>query len=236
MPILAGGLDAPAWSPDDSRLAFTSDENGMFRLYTVGADGSGLTAVTEAGTNRRYPSWSPDGQWIAYQLKPLTGGTHLGIVHPDGSDERRLVSVVLQNGSTLAAPQWAPDSRRLAYATSGEGNGVAGVVDFNGTQTRLSLDDEDAFNPQWSADGRRLLYSYQGATVLDVDDPSNRIEIKAGLADCGAIWAPDQTAVLGLGKDCTSLFLIPLSDPAAATQVALPPGLINNASWQRKAP
>jgi Tol biopolymer transport system component len=235
MKVIAGPLDVPAWSPDGSRLAFMSDTDGINRIYTVGADGSGLSPVTEADANRRYPTWSPDGEWLAYQLKPrdATGGTHVAISHPDGSDERRLVSVPQVNPATLAAPQWAPDSKRLAYFTSGVGNDVVGIVDLDGIRTPLSRDTENAFNPLWSPDGRRLLYSHHGATVVDPDNPRDRIEIPAGFADCAAAWAPDATAILGFGTDCTSLFRIPLSDPAAAIPIDLPAGLINGASWQR---
>ena len=74
---------------------------------------------------------------------------------------------------------------------------------------------------------------HDGATVVDVDDPSSRIEIPAGLADCAAAWGPDATQVLGLGRDCKDLFRIPLSDPGAATRVDFPVGDIWNASWQR---
>jgi Tol biopolymer transport system component len=245
MKIIAKGLDAPAWSPDGSRLVFMSSDSpsGTRRLYTVGADGSGLTAVHGDDANRQYASWSPDGQWLAYQLKPtdITGGTHLAISRPDGSDERRLVSVPLQNLAMLASPQWAPDSKRLAYFTTGQevnlaqasGEGVVGVVGLDGTTTRLSLEGENAFNPLWSSDGRRLLYSYDGATVVDPDDPSSRIEIPAGLADCAAAWGPDATQVLGLGRDCKDLFLISLAEPGAATRVDFPTGDMWNASWQR---
>jgi hypothetical protein len=150
------------------------------------------------------------------------------------------VSVPLQDAS-FSAPQWAPDSKRLAYFTTGQGanlavssgNGVVGVVGLDGANNQLSLEGEDAFNPMWSPDGRNLLYSYDGATVVDVDDPSSRIEIPAGLADCAAAWAPDATAVLGLGRDCKDLFRIPLADPGAATRIAVPAGALWNASWQR---
>ncbi len=49
------------WSPDGTRLAFGRVPEG---IYTIGADGSGLTLVIPGGA---YPHWSPDGSLISYQ-------------------------------------------------------------------------------------------------------------------------------------------------------------------------
>jgi TolB protein len=57
-----------AWSPDGSRIAFArlpADEpvTGMYRLYVMSADGTGLMALADSA---RWPAWSPDGASIAY--------------------------------------------------------------------------------------------------------------------------------------------------------------------------
>ena len=48
------------WSPDGTRLAFGRVPEG---IYTIGADGSGLSLVIPGGA---YPHWSPDGSRISY--------------------------------------------------------------------------------------------------------------------------------------------------------------------------
>jgi hypothetical protein len=68
-------MDHLVWSPDGTRLAFDADGE----IYTVGADGSGLTRVIHGED----PQWSPDGSRIAYTL----GG--LVIADPDGTNAQR---------------------------------------------------------------------------------------------------------------------------------------------------
>jgi Tol biopolymer transport system component len=56
---LARCLD-PAWSPDGSKLAFTSNRSGTFQLYLMNADGSnqsGLTTSTAGDSSSA--AWSP---------------------------------------------------------------------------------------------------------------------------------------------------------------------------------
>jgi TolB protein len=61
-----------AWSPDGTRLIFTSthegDADGSRRvyIYMMWADGSGLTRLTSDSARYAEPRWSPDGKWIVF--------------------------------------------------------------------------------------------------------------------------------------------------------------------------
>src|SRR5439155_2955739 len=93
-------FDAPAWSPDDSRLAF----DGVDELvHVVGADGKGERSLAPG----RHPVWSPDGTRLTLER---TDGT-LWLVAADGTSPRRLGAP-----GCGSRPSWAPDGRRLVYA------------------------------------------------------------------------------------------------------------------------
>jgi TolB protein len=59
-----GASLSPAWSPDGTKIAFTSNRDGADKIYVMNADGSDARALHDGSA----PSWSPDGQWIAFQL------------------------------------------------------------------------------------------------------------------------------------------------------------------------
>ena len=74
-------LSGPVWSPDGRLLAFVvaepRDEEGLYTnvLYTVGADGMGLTRLFDTSDKPRVriprtPAWSPDGQTLAFWVLP----------------------------------------------------------------------------------------------------------------------------------------------------------------------
>jgi Tol biopolymer transport system component len=239
MHVIAAPLDAVAWSPDSRRLAFASSVAQTFVVYVVGADGSGLRAVTNADATRRYPSWSPDGRWLAYRLDrdDASGRRHLAIIPADGGPERVLVSVDTAD-SSFSASQWAGDSQRIAYSRKGGGTYIVGISDLDGNETLVSRPEENADVAIWSPDGSRLVYpiASDGAVVVALDHPESRLSIPEGLTECGVAWAPDATALLGLGRQCTELFRIPLADPASAVPIAIPSGLITFANWQRTPP
>lgn len=239
--VVTPPLSSVAWSPDGSRVAFSSYDKSRQRLYVAATDGSGVSVISDLGADRTFPAWSPDGNWLAYRVEAAADSvlsTHLAIMRPDGSDERRLVSVPRSDAS-FSGSSWSPDSQRVAYFRSDDLEHVVAVVDLDGTETVVSRPGEDAANPVWSSDGERLAYSrggLGGAVVVDLRGGS-RVQIPPGPADCGVMWAPDGTALVGLGgPDCAGLYRIPLDDPTAATRLPIPSGGVGTTTWQRVAP
>jgi Tol biopolymer transport system component len=118
-----GPQPGAAWSPDGTRIVFVASEGGGFYpggsgVYVAAADGSGAR-VLQGTENALWPSWSPDGQWLAYDLGPHH---ELYVVHPDGSGTRQLTNG--GDGPFSVAPVWSPDSQRLLFLR-GEGEDFA---------------------------------------------------------------------------------------------------------------
>ncbi|MFX5157842.1 Tol-Pal system protein TolB, partial [Acinetobacter baumannii] len=61
-----GSNSAPAWAPDGKRLAIVLTKDGSSQIYTINADGSGLTRVAGSSSIDTEPQFSPDGQYIYF--------------------------------------------------------------------------------------------------------------------------------------------------------------------------
>ena len=116
----------PQWSPDGKQLVFygyavgafddigstTSLRTEVFRIY---ADGSDLINLTNSGGLDYHPTWSPDGEWIAFastrQEKGKNGRSGIFIMRPDGSDLQMLTNELplIEGGSELNNPVWQPE-------------------------------------------------------------------------------------------------------------------------------
>jgi len=102
------------------------------------------------------PSWSPDGQWLAYvSFETKHSGVYVQLVR---SGERRQVSArVGVNG----APEWSPDGRKLALTLGGSsGNPDIYILDLSSQDlTRVTDDPAIDTEPVWGADGHSLYFT-----------------------------------------------------------------------------
>src|SRR5262249_39858853 len=120
------GVDQPAWSPDEKKLAFRyalvdRSYNGSLNvdggIWIVNADGSGLHQVTQQtpGTAWDYgPQWSPDGtKLVFYRAHLKIEADAVFTVNADGTGEFQVTPWVLNAGNS---PDWSPDGQWLLFA------------------------------------------------------------------------------------------------------------------------
>ena len=83
----------PSWSPDGSRIAFTSYRDGNWDIYVMDADGSNQQRLTDNPAVDRMPSWSADGSRIAF-VSGRDGNWDIYVMDADGSNQQRLTDNV----------------------------------------------------------------------------------------------------------------------------------------------
>ena len=104
----------PAWSPDDSAIAYTTGRDGGNEIRKVAPDGTNPAKLTGApGVSDNWPSWSPDGTRIAFD-SGRDGRVGLWSMSADGSDLQRITAYE-DVGNYSHQPAWSPDGGQLAF-------------------------------------------------------------------------------------------------------------------------
>src|SRR5262249_50846767 len=116
-----------------------------------------------------WPSWSPDGKWIAFAMHGSIWKIAL-----DGSTAYELT----YDRNYHSSPEWSPDGKWLAYTSDTDGQSVNLMLLNLGTgiSTPLTQGQHVNVDPAWSPDGKRIAYvstrpsGYFNVFVMEVND------------------------------------------------------------------
>ena len=107
-------VPAPFGPAANGLVAYTSG-NDLYVRDTL--SGAGRLVVTGQGSHS-FPSFSPDGRWLAYVTRGL-GPDQFMVARTDGSGSR-LMAIIPATGNAQAA--WRPDSQAIAFVYAVGGN------------------------------------------------------------------------------------------------------------------
>ncbi|MET0337747.1 MAG: Tol-Pal system beta propeller repeat protein TolB [Caulobacter sp.] len=134
---------SPSFSPDGTKIVFNSDRGGTAQLYIMNTDGSGVRRISYGGGRYTTPVWSPRGDFIAFTKQ--SGGFSIGVMRPDGSDERIQTSSSLEEG-----PTWAPNGRVIMFFRENGAGAKLWTVDITGRILRPAPYPGSGSDPAWS--------------------------------------------------------------------------------------
>ena len=98
---------SPAFSPDGSTIAFTSDRDGARDIFVMDANhGSNQANLTNNSDHDHNPSWSPDGAKITFDSH--REGFNLFVMNADGSGQARLTNNSGMESAMLPGRPTAP--------------------------------------------------------------------------------------------------------------------------------
>jgi TolB protein len=147
-----------SWSPDGTRVAFSSSKDGNPEIYVMDRDGSRVERLTDHPGIDVSPTWSPTGREIAF-TSDRSGSPQIYVMDSEGLNLARISF----GGSYNAEPAWSPstDFSEIAYA-SRVGGGVFDILvhDLKTKETRR-ITDREGLNesPSWAPNGRHLVFT-----------------------------------------------------------------------------
>jgi len=150
--------DDPDWSPDGTKIAFTShppSDNPInpihAEIYVINPDGTGLTRLTFNNYEERAPSWSPDGSRIVFMARVGThggNGFEICVMNADGTNFVQLTDNAVFEGT----PTFSPDGQKIVWGRdvgAGQGQELF-LMNADGTN-QMQLTDTLGVNvfPNW---------------------------------------------------------------------------------------
>lgn len=170
-----------AYSPDGSKIAY----GGRAGIYVMNSDGSSNVRV-QAGPGLGYPSFSPDGRKIVYQVAATRVTAEIRLMNADGTRDVQLTN---SPGEDLM-PSFSPDGSKIVFSSERDTDGDSPqlqiyVMNPDGSSpTRLTNNVGSDNYSSFSPDGRKITFtsSQNNQTqVYTMDaDGSNPVPLTAG--------------------------------------------------------
>lgn len=158
---LLGGCGDSTTEPGSSltmEVTFLSARDGVYDLYAIRSDGTGLRRITDDPRSENWYTWSPDGSTLAVEWSSAIEGWDLWVMNADGTSPLRLTHTpdILESWM-----KWSPDGSRLAFSAPNESGGsdIFSVHVDGGPVTNLTQQGPHQNGGQnWSPDGSRIAF------------------------------------------------------------------------------
>jgi len=110
----------PSWSPDGTKIAFSSNRDGNYAIWVMDANGNSPTNVADLELNAYRPVWSPDSKNILFSAQ--RGKPHdydqIADLYVVRLEDRSITRLTNEDELSVWSGSWAPDGWRIAFASS----------------------------------------------------------------------------------------------------------------------
>jgi hypothetical protein len=182
------------WSPDGSKIAFSSEKDGNQKIYVMNADGTNQIRLTYNAASDWVPDWSPDGRKIVFASN-RDGNNEIYIMNADGSSQTRLTI----NPADDRDPVFSPDGSKIAFESDRDGNPEICVMNVDGTEVaRLTYNSAVDRHPDWLSDKIVFTSNRDGSDEIYVMNSDGTGQTRLTFheaSDLDPAFSPDRTKI-----------------------------------------
>lgn len=198
------------------KIGFASTRDGNYEVYSMNADGSNATNISNNPKTDYGFSWSFDSKKILFYTN-RDGNDEIYVMNSNGSQQRNLTN----HSANDRIPSYSTDNSKIAFISDrAHKDGDIFIMDADGKNvTQLTNNDSFEESPTFSNNSKKLLFTRElketkdGTTVTNGEifiidlrtKKETRLTNKEGY-DSGGVFSPDGKKIAFYGYDKTRKF------------------------------
>ena len=158
----------------NGKIVFIGSDGVSRDVYTMNADGSNVTNLTNDGRNNDQPEWSPDGSRIAWDTWAQFNNGNVWVMNADGSAKAALTKNVATDHVSNSQPTWTPNGSSIVFVRSDDAAGAEiyrmAADGSNPTRLTNTSAEADDVQPAVSPNGTIAFASDRANTPYEMFD------------------------------------------------------------------
>ena len=180
------------YASDVPYIAFSSKRSGNYDIYIMDIKGENLQKLTNHPRNEFSPTFSPDGQRMAYVSSRHDGYREIYVMNLNTKVSHRLTNHPKHDSN----PVWSPDGRWIAFDSNREGTHDIYKIQPDGENLqRLTHGERNSYNAAWSPDSQFIAFGSSrkppGIYIMDADGGNPRHLANQPRVGRTPSWSPD---------------------------------------------
>lgn len=242
----AGVELSPAWWPDGSRLAYSSNASGIIQVYDIEIESGTIRQLVDIPDGSAMPAISPDGTKLAFVVTKDANWQLYVAEIPVPDSEGNIVPITLADATRLSdnddvqnlLPWWSPDGTEILFTISRSVTDVdLSLVLSDGSSPPRNIGANGFSGFGWSANGEFVLaidnQSGGGQSLVILDSETGDVSglIPLPFQAFLAAWAPDDSEVTVIDRITGALWLLD-ADGSSLRQAIGSNFVPRRASWR----